>query len=366
MQRRPIGLHDLPVAPPLEPMLATLARALPAGGHWYEPKWDGFRCIAFRAGDKTLLSSRNERPLDRYFPEVVEGLLGLGTDRVVLDGEIVAAGADGLDFSALMFRLHPSPSRVGRLRTETPASFVAFDVLAAGGDDMRSVPFLERRPRLAEVVAGAPLTIAMTPVTDDRVGAESWLEQSRGGGIDGVVAKNLRSVYEPGRRSKSWLKVKPDRSADCVVGGFRVVGGERLVASLLLGLYDGEGALRHVGVAASFTAARRAEFFNQSKPFVTTLTGHPWEHGFALERGPMGRLKGSAGAWDPATMAQDWVPVRPALVCEVGYDQLDATARWRHPARFHRWRPDREPTSCTFEQMEFSPPALAQVLGQAW
>ena len=358
----PAGLRDLPVPPPVDPMLATLVRALPAGHDLYEPKWDGFRCVAFGAGGETLLLSRNQRPLDRYFPELVEGLVGLGNQRLVLDGEIVAAGAGGLDFAALMLRLHPSPSRVARLRTETPASFVAFDLLACGDEDLRGRPLHERRARLADVLSGAAPAITATPATEDRAAAEAWLDASTGGGIDGVVAKDPDSPYETGRRSKWWRKVKPARTADCVVGGVRLVDGRRAVSSLLLGLFDGNGELRHVGVAASFPANRRRELVDEVGPAVTSLAGHPWEHGFALERGPMGRLKGSAGAWDPATMAMDWVPLRPELVCEVGYDQVDATGRWRHPARFLRWRPDRDPASCTFDQLAFSPPALADVL----
>ena len=357
-------LRDLVVPPPVAPMLATLTRALPTGPFLYEPKWDGFRCVAFRAGRETLFVSRNQRPFDRYFPELVDGLLALEERRLVLDGEIVAAGPDGLDFASLMLRLHPSPSRVVRLREDTPASFVAFDVLAVGDEDLRARPLVERRARLADVLAGAPPVISVTPATDDHAGAASWLERFTGGGIDGVVAKDTQSPYEPGRRSKAWLKVKPVRTADCVVGGFRWVEDRPLVASLLLGLYDAGGELRHVGVTASFPLARRRELVDELRLVVTSLSGHPWEHGFALERGPMGRLKGAAGAWDPATMVQDWVPLRPELVCEVGYDQVDATGRWRHPARFLRWRPDRDPRTCTVEQIEFQPPELSDVLGR--
>jgi ATP-dependent DNA ligase len=364
MPRDTTGIRGLVVPPPVAPMLATLARALPTGPFVYEPKWDGFRCVAFRAGGETLLVSRNQRPFERYFPEVVEGLLALDEDRFVLDGEIVAAGPRGLDFASLMLRLHPSASRVVRLREETPASFVAFDVLAAGDDDLRERPLAERRARLDELLSGGPPAISLTPATDDHAGAATWLERFTGGGIDGVVAKDVASRYEPGRRSKSWLKVKPARTADCVVGGFRRVEGGALVSSLLLGLYDAGGTLRHVGVAASFPVARRRELVEELRPAVTSLAGHPWEHGFALERGPMGRLKGAAGAWDPATMALDWVPLRPELVCEVGYDQVDATGRWRHPARFLRWRPDRDASTCTLDQIEFQPPELSDVLGR--
>ena len=345
-------------------MRATLARTLPHGDPCYEPKWDGFRCVAFRAGGETFLSSRNRRPFDRYFPELVEGLLAVGGGRFVLDGEIVATGPHGLDFTALMLRLHPTPSRVARLRAETPASFVAFDLLAAGDEDLRSAPLVERRARLVELLAGASPAVLTTPTTDDGAAAEEWMQRFTGGGIDGVVAKAASSAYEAGRRSRSWLKVKPERTADCVVGGFRLAEGQPLVASLLLGLYDEAGELRHVGVASNFQAARRRDLLQELKPYVTELAGHPWGRGFALERGPMGRLKGAAGAWDPRTMAQDWVPVRPELVCEVAYDQVDALRRWRHPARFRRWRPDRDAHSCGFDQITFAPPELTDVLGR--
>ena len=272
-----MGVGDLPVPPPVSPMLATLARELPHGDRCYEPKWDGFRCIAFREGGDTLLTSRNQRPLDRYFPEIVEGLLDAGdTTRFVLDGEIVAAGDGGPDFSALMMRLHPSPSRVARLRRETPASFVAFDLLAVGDLDVRSAPFGERRRRLSDLVGDGPAATALTPATDDPSVAEGWLQGSGGGGIDGVVAKEVQSPYEAGRRSKAWLKVKPERTADCVVGGFRTLEEQPLVASLLLGLYDHDGQLRHVGVAASFSAAQRLQLARQLAPHAPSLSVHTW------------------------------------------------------------------------------------------
>jgi len=345
-------------------MLATLARELPPGDLWYEPKWDGFRCLAFREGAGVSLRSRNQRPLERYFPELVEALVEMAAEGFVLDGEIVVAGPDGLDFAALMMRLHPSASRVARLRAETPASYVAFDLLAAGDDDLRAAPLAARRERLEELLAGPAGAVVITPVTTDVGEAREWLARFTGGGIDGVVAKDPHSPYEPGRRSRSWVKVKPERTADCVVGGFRLVEGsdEPLVSSLLLGLYDGPGELRHVGVTASFPVAERRRLLAELRPLVTDLAAHPWEHGFALERGPMGRLKGAAGAWDPRTMAQDWVPLRPERVCEVAYDQLDPGGRWRHPTRLRRWRPDRDPASCTFDQLAFAPPELASVM----
>lgn len=333
-------------------MLATLARALPEDERIYEPKWDGFRCLAFRDGADVVLTSRNHRPFGRYFPEVVEALLRLPTERFVLDGEIVVVGPQGFDFAALMLRLHPPASRVNRLREETPASFVAFDLLATDDRDVRCLPLSERRALLEAMLTSPPSPVTLTPAMMDRTRAERWLERFTGNGIDGVVAKDPHSPYETGRRSRSWIKVKRERTADCVVGGFRWADGPNtLVASLLLGLYDPAGELRHVGVTASFTRSRRRELEAELKPFVTSLAGHPWEHGFALERGPMGRLRGAAGAWDPRTMTQDWVPLRPELVCEVAYDQVDPSGRWRHPTRFCHWRPDRDPRSCTTDQL---------------
>jgi ATP-dependent DNA ligase len=300
---------------------------------------------------------------------VVEALLSLPDDRFVLDGELVVSGGSGFDFSALMLRLHPSRSRVDRLRVETPASLIAFDILAEGTADLRTRSLAERRARLEALLGGAPPGVSVTPDTDDAGVAARWLAHLQGGGVDGVMAKEVSSVYEPGRRSRHWLKVKHERTADCVVGGFRWLEGRRsaagepLVASLLLGLYDAGGALRHVGIAASFRTPRRAQLAQELRPYVTTLEGHPWQYGFALERGPSGRLKGAGGAWDPATMAQDWVPVRPELVCEIAYDQVDASGRWRHPGRFRRWRPDRDAPSCSFDQLVVAVPDPFEILG---
>ena len=345
------------------PMLATLGRQLPAGDWCYEPKWDGFRCVAMRDGDEVALASRNRRPLGRYFPEVVEALHALGATSFVLDGELVVAVDEGLDFDALMLRLHPAASRVARLRAETPATFVAFDLLAEGGRDLRPAPLTARRAALDRLLADAPATLLVTPATADRDVAELWLARYTGAGIDGVVAKRAASPYEPGRRSPAWVKVKPRRTADCVVAGVRLTHDGRGVASLLLGAYDDSGALRHAGVTSSFSQDERGRLLDDVRPSVTTLEGHPWEHGFALERGPMGRLQGAAGSWDPATMVHDWVPLRPELVCEVEYDQVDRNGRWRHPARFLRWRPDRGAASCSLAQLAaVAPGSLAGVL----
>jgi ATP-dependent DNA ligase len=336
------------VSPPVAPMLARLARELPRGGFLYEPKWDGFRCLAFRDGGEIDLRSRHGRPLARYFPEIVEGLQGLRVARFVVDGEILVLREEGSDFPALMSRLHPAASRVERLRAETPASYVAFDALLVGDDELLEAPFEHRRSRLEELLAPARPPIFSTPISDDPGTAEGWLRRFHGGGVDGVVAKHRSLPYLPGKRAM--VKVKQELTADCVVAGYRELIDEPLVASLLLGLYDGAGGLRHVGVATSFTTARRRELLEELAPSVTSLRGHPWERGFGLGPSPVGRLAGAAGRWTP-DMVHDWVPLRPDRVCEVAFDQLDR-GRFRHPARFRRWRPDREPRSCTFDQLE--------------
>src|SRR5919202_4006783 len=270
------------VTPPVAPMLARLARELPLDGYLYEPKWDGFRCLAFRDGDEIDLRSRNQRPLARYFPEIVEALLGLAEPRFVLDGELVVE--DG--FEALLARLHPAASRVDRLRAETPASFVAFDVLAVGDEDLRQRPFPARRARLARLLHGAPPPLLLTPITGDSARAAQWLER-----YEGIVAKHADLRYEAGRRAM--VKVKRERTADCVVAGFRWLVDRPLPSSLLLGLYDEQGELRHVGVAGGFTRRQREELLRLLAPLVVPLAGHPWEPGFLLVGGATGRLKGS-------------------------------------------------------------------------
>ena len=339
-------------------MLGRLERELPGDGFLFEPKWDGFRCLVFRDGAGVDLRSRHDRPLARYFPEIVVGVRALASERVVLDGELVVVNPAGFDFAALMARLHPAASRVERLRRETPAAFVAFDILALGDDDVRERPFAERRALLADVLAGASPPVHLTPVTRDREIAAGWLERFQGAGIDGVVAKHEALRYEPGVRAM--VKVKQERAADCVVAGFRWLAEKPLPSSLLLGLYDEAGALQHVGVASSFTERQRRLLLEELAPLVGPLEGHPWEHGFLAGGSPMGRLKGAAGRWTP-DMERDWVPLAPVRVCEIGYDQLDAD-RFRHPARFRRWRPDREPDSCTFAQLEAAPARLGELL----
>jgi ATP-dependent DNA ligase len=327
------------------PMLASLVRALPAGdGLLYEPKWDGFRCVAFSTSEGVDLRSRHGRPLSRYFPEVVPALATLGRD-YVLDGELIVPAGERLDFSALLQRLHPAASRVDRLSRETPASFVAFDVVVARGRDLTKVPFARRRQVLEAMVAGAPPPVILTPCTRDATTARRWLDEAGGGGVDGVVVKPEDLPYLPGKRRM--LKVKRDRTADCVVGAFRWHARERTVGSLLLGLYDGD-ELRHCGLASSFGAAFRRELTEMLVPRAVTLEGHPWEHGFNLSGGPIGRLPGAASRWSYGREVT-FVPVEPVLVCEAAYDHLEGE-RFRHPLKFRRWRPDREPRSCTYEQ----------------
>ncbi|MBD0328750.1 MAG: ATP-dependent DNA ligase [Thermoleophilia bacterium] len=351
---------NLPVGPPLPPMLARLARELPTGDFFFEPKWDGFRCLAFRAGDEVDLRSRHDRPLARYFPEVVEALRRLPAARFALDGELVVLRRSGFDFPSLMARLHPAPTRVERLRRETPALLIAFDLLSLGDDDLRARPFAERRRLLEEVVAPDASGVFLTPLTADPSIAATWLARFAGAGIDGVVAKGRAAEYVPG--SRTMVKVKPERTADCVVAGFRWLVHRALPSSLLLGLYD-EARLHHVGVVSSFTGHQRERLLEVLRPLVVELAGHPWEHGFLVEGGATGRLLGAAGRWTP-DMVRDWVPVAPRLVCEVAYDQLDGR-RFRHPARFRRWRPDREPASCGFDQLQVAPADIGQLLAAA-
>jgi ATP-dependent DNA ligase len=349
---------ELPVRPPVPPMLARLARDLPRDGYLYEPKWDGFRAMAFREGGNVDLRSRNDRPFGRYFPEVVEALVRLSEQRILLDGELVAVRQGRLVFDDLLGRLHPAASRVERLRHEVPARFISFDILALGGDDLRGRPFSERRALLEAALGDAPEPLAVTPITDDPDVAALWLERFQGAGIDGVVAKRRDLIYRPGVRAM--VKVKREQTADCVVGGYRPFVDVPLPASLLLGLYDPEGVLHHVGVASSFTDERRRKLLEELSPLATSLSGHPWEEGYLLGGGRLGRLAGSAGRWTP-DMGQDWVPVRPELVCEVAYDQVD-DHRFRHPARFVRWRPDRDPRSCTTDQLDVIPPDIGRIV----
>jgi ATP-dependent DNA ligase len=338
------GGMNLPVSPPIAPMLARLARELPPG-LLYEPKWDGFRCLAFCDDGEIDLRSRNDRRLARYFPELVSAFADL-RQPAVLDGEIVVAKAADFDFAALLARLHPAASRIERLSRETPASFVAFDLLAQSGDDLREHPFAERRVRLEGLLGKTGPPLFLTPVTSDPEAASQWLDVRSG--IDGVVARDPGEIYRAGERAL--VKVKRERTADCVVAGFRLFEERPLPSSLLLGVYDAEDELRHVGLASSFGEAERPALLEVLRPLAVPLQEHPWRDGFLLEGSAMGRMKGAAARWTP-DMRLDWVPVEPRLVCEVAYDHLDGD-RFRHPARFRHFRADRDPRSCTFEQFE--------------
>jgi ATP-dependent DNA ligase len=347
----------LPVPPPVSPMLAKLARELPVGDDWlYEPKWDGFRCIAFRDGKDVELGSRNERPLTRYFPDLIDPIKAAFPNRAVVDGEIVIMTDDGLDFDLLSQRIHPAASRVNMLAETTPAAFVAFDLLADGARDLRGKPFATRRKRLEELLGDADPPVHLTPITDDHALAEQWFETFEGAGLDGVVAKAGSGEYKEGERG--WLKVKHLRTADVVVAGFRVHKDGKGVGSLLLGLYDDGGDLHHVGVASSFNAARRAELVGELEPYrKNALKGHPWREWAewsdpraAAEGGPERRMPGTGNRWN-ANKDMSWEPLRVELVAEVAYEHLQGH-RFRHTARFQRWRPDREPPSCTYEQLE--------------
>jgi ATP-dependent DNA ligase len=333
------------LAPPVAPMLAKLARDLPAGDYVYEPKWDGFRCLAFRDGDRVDLRSRNDRPFSRYFPEVVDALKRLDAERFVLDGELIVASDDRFDFNALMARLHPAASRVDELARSTPACFVAFDVLAIGGDDLCSEPFTVRRERLERLLASAGEGIQLTPATDDPEAARRWLD-APAPAIDGVVAKRRDQPYSPGARAM--IKVKQQHTIDAVVAGMRGAPDPLRVTSLLLGLYDADGTLQHIGVVANLGKRRGAELLAELEPESVPLAGHPWESGFLTGGGALGRLRGAAARWTP-DMPQDWVPLAGTRVAEVAFDRAD-DGRLRYPARLVRWRPDRDPRSCTFGQ----------------
>jgi ATP-dependent DNA ligase len=308
------------------------------------------------APGKVELRSRHGRSFARYFPEIVEALDPVAARKAVIDGELVVTRGGVFDFAALLCRLHPARTRVERLRGETPATLLAFDLLALDGVDLRDRALRERRARLEDLFDSVQMPLMLTPATREPELAREWLRRFQGAGIDGVVAKHEMLPYQPGRRG--WVKVKTEHSADCVVAGLRVMedGAGPFVTSLLLGLFS-SGALVHVGVSSSFPAARRRELFLDLRRIAAPLAGHPWERGFNLGPSPIGRLKGSAGRWDPEEMEQDWLPVRPVRVCEVGYDQIDG-GRFRHPARFLRWRPDREAASCGFDQLAVMPARL--------
>ncbi len=341
----------LPVLPPVKPMLARATTTLPtADGLFYEPKWDGFRCIVFRDGDEVELGSRNERPLTRYFPEVVAAVKEALPQRCVVDGEIVVPQGDRLHFESLLQRIHPAKSRVDLLAESTPAHFVAFDLLALGDEALLETPFEQRRARLRDALAGAHERVHVTAVTREAATAQRWFEEFEGAGLDGVVAKAPDLPYGPDQRLMT--KVKHVRTADCVVAGFRWHKSGPIVGSLLLGLHD-DGGLQHVGVAASFPMARRAELVEELAPYRTdALDTHPWREWANAELQADGehRMPGAQSRWN-AKKDLSWVPLRPELVVEVKYDQLEGR-RLRHTGQFLRWRPDRDPRSCTYDQLE--------------
>jgi ATP-dependent DNA ligase len=338
----------LPVTPPVAPMLAKAVKEIPRGDFRYEPKWDGFRCIVFRDGDEVELGSRNEKPMTRYFPEVIEAVRRELPQRCVIDGEIVIATGDRLDFEALLQRIHPADSRVRKLAVETPASFVAFDLLAVGDESLMSAPFAERRRRLEDVLSPASAPVHLTPLTASYDVALDWFGRFEGAGLDGVVAKPADVTYRPDDRAM--FKIKHARTADCVVAGFRWHKSGGVIGSLLLGLHDDTGTLHHVGVAASFPMARRKSLVEELAPYRDgAMEDHPWQ-GWASALAEQSRMPGAQSRWN-AGKDLSWEPLRPELVCEVAYDHMQGD-RFRHATQFQRWRPDREPSSCTYEQLE--------------
>jgi len=354
-----------PIAPPIEPMLAKLAAELPAGDGWlFEPKWDGFRALVFRDGDRIYTQSRDLRPLDRYFPELAPMFRSALPKRCVVDGEIVIASPGGLDFDALQLRLHPAASRVQKLAAETPASFVAFDLLAVDDRDLRGRPQAERRRALEQALRRATEGIHLTPCSRDRKTARDWFHRFEGAGLDGVVAKHESTTYQPGKRAM--IKVKHVRTADCVVAGFRwhKHGQGTLVGSLLLGLYDDAGALHHVGVTSAFSMDMRRRLAQELAPLrKRALDAHPWREWANVGEGDV-RMPGGQSRWS-AGKDLSWEPLRIERVCEVKYDHLQRD-RFRHATTFVRWRPDKRPADCRYDQLEVTPPAeLAEIFGQA-
>lgn len=343
------AVWGLPLVPPVSPMLAKSVKTMPEGEVLFEPKWDGFRSIVFRSGDLVEIGSRNEKPMTRYFPEVVEAVKESLPDKCVVDGEIVviAPGGDRLDFDLLQQRIHPAASRVRKLSQETPAHFVAFDLLALGDQDLRERPFAERRALLEKALAGAKPPVHLTPATRDRAVAQDWFEQFEGAGLDGVVAKPLDGTYQPDKRVM--FKVKHERTADCVVAGYRThKSGPDAIGSLLLGLYNGE-ELMSVGVIGAFPMARRRELFEELQPLVTDFDSHPWAWA-RQEEGTRTPRNAEQSRW-AAGKDLSFTPLRPERVVEVRYDHMEGV-RFRHTAQFVRWRPDRDPRSCTYEQLD--------------
>jgi ATP-dependent DNA ligase len=348
----------LPVNPPVLPMLAKRVDTIPSGDGWvFEPKWDGFRVLIFRDGEELFIQSRDEKPLDRYFPDLALPLKAELPPRCVLDGEVVIAKASGLDFEALQLRLHPAASRVKMLAEQAPASVVFWDVLCVEDRDLRGLPFVERRALLLELLGHVKPPLHVTPATTDRATATGWFQRFEGAGLDGVMAKPAAGHYEPNKRVM--LKVKHERDCDCVVGGFRWhKSGEGSVGSLLLGLYDDRGSLQHVGVAASFTDKKRLELATYLAPYrENALVDHPWKEWAGHEPETPGggqRVPGARSRWSQ-NKDLSWQPLRPELVVEVAYDHMQGR-RFRHTAQFRRWRTDRAPRDCTYAQLEVVAP----------
>jgi ATP-dependent DNA ligase len=339
-------------------MLSNAADALPEGEGWqFEPKWDGFRTLVFRDGGEIMLQSRDEKPMNRYFPELVEPLAAVLPERCVIDGEVVIAGENGLDFEALLLRIHPAASRVKLLAEQSPASFVAWDLLAIGDKDLREMPLAKRRERLEKELAGVEPPVHLSPATRDRALAEDWFRRFEGAGLDGVMAKRLDAPYRAGERTM--IKVKHRRTADCVVAGFRwhKNGEGTMIGSLLLGLYDAEGMLHHVGVAAAFTMAMRKKLVDELAPLrKNALKDHPWRDWAEAQEQASAkgqRLPGASSRWNRGKDLS-WQPLRPERVCEVAYDHMQGT-RFRHAAHFIRWRPDKRPEDCRYDQLEVTP-----------
>ncbi|MGB3444040.1 MAG: ATP-dependent DNA ligase [Actinophytocola sp.] len=341
---------QLPIMPPVKPMLAKPVKKIPTGEMSYEPKWDGFRSIIFRDGDDVEIGSRNERPMTRYFPELVEAVKANLPTRCVIDGEIIVVGPTGdrLEFEVLAQRIHPAASRVKMLSETTPAKFIAFDLLALGDTDYTERPFGERRAALAEALAPARAPIHLTRTTTDPAVAQEWFEQFEGAGLDGVIAKPLDGPYEPDKRVM--FKIKHERTADCVVAGYRVhKTAPNRIGSLLLGLYNDDGVLASVGVIGAFPLARREELFEQMQELVTDFDNHPWAWA-KQEEGTRTPRNAEGSRWQ-AGKDLSFVPLRPERVVEVRYDHMEGV-RFRHTAQFSRWRPDRDPKTCTYEQLE--------------
>lgn len=340
---------QLPILPPVKPMLAKPVAEIPPG-QIYEPKWDGFRSIIFRDGDEVEIGSRNEKPMTRYFPEVVQAVLANFPERAVIDGEVIVADTarNTLDFEALQQRIHPAASRVKLLSEQTPAAFVAFDLLALGDEDLTELPFATRRERLRQALAGARPPVYVTPATDDLTTAQRWFEEFEGAGLDGLIAKGRDLTYQPDKRVM--FKIKHKRTADCVVAGYRVhKSGDNRIGSLLLGLYDERDVLVSVGVIGSFPMKVREELFEEMQPLVTEFEGHPWNWA-AHQQGERTPRKNEVSRWNNGKDLS-FIPLRPERVVEVRYDYMEGI-RFRHTAQFERWRTDREPRTCTYEQLE--------------